>query len=149
MDNQMTWEEMLRAFLAANQQQAAPATYPGYTPPATYPVPALAADQPAYYKDWRDFLEQRNQYQQQAIESQRQFNATMVANLTRDQETARQFNADLAANLGRDTENKRRYEKDFGAAAQQRSWEQAYIPKRDAWSIAGASVLPNIRFLTR
>lgn len=130
MDN-LTWDQMLKLLLAGNPTQPADGTYPGFTMPAAQPVPALAADQPAYYADWRDFLEQRRQFQQQSAESQRQFNADLVANLARDQE------------------NMRRYEKDFGAAAQQRNWEQAYIPKRDAWSIAGASVLPNIRFLTR
>ena len=146
MDN-VTWQQMLQRLMQASAP-AAPAvqnvdqTYPGFTWPAALPAPTDAANLPTYYADWRDFLESRRQFQSQFNEGQRQFN-------TQSTESQRQFNADLLANLMRDDENRRRYEQDFAAAAQQRQWEQAYIPKRDAYSMAGAALLPNVRFLTR
>ena len=130
MDNN-AWQEMLRQLLANYQQAPADNGYPGFTFPETLPVPTDATQRPAYYADWRDFLEQCRQFNQQSTESQRQFNADLLANLTRD------------------AENIRRYNQDFAAAQQQRDWEQAYIPKRDAYSIAGAAFLPNVRYLTR
>lgn len=146
MDN-MTWQQMLQRLMQASAP-AAPAvqnvdnSYPGFTWPAALPAPSAAADLPTYYADWRDFLESRRQYQTTLNEQQRQFQQQST-------ESQRQFNVDMLANLMRDQENTRRYEQDFGAAAQQRAWEQAYIPKRDAYSMAGAALLPNIRFLTR
>lgn len=136
----MTWQELYDRLFQGQIGTQPPGpgnvAFPSLPDPLPFDTAGLtAAQKPAFftglYSDWRDFLEQQRQFQQQSGESQRQFNLDMAANLMRDRENIRQFDTQF-------DESKRRWD-----------WEAEYIPKRDAYSIAGAAYLPQTRFLTR
>jgi hypothetical protein len=96
----------------------------------------IPADQQATAAiSWRDFLQNLAQYRQDFGESQRRYNQDFSFQSEQDKrnfgENVRQFQSQF-------DEQKRRYE-----------IELPWLRKRDAWSIAGAALLPNARFLTR
>lgn len=68
-------------------------------------------------------------------------------------ETVRRYNQDYQLAQQQDTrnfgENVRQFDTQFGEAKRRYDQEFPWLQKRDAWSIAGASFLPNARFLTR
>lgn len=97
---------------------------------------AIPADQQATAAiSWRDFLQNRTQYEQDFAEAQRR------------------YNQDFGFAQGQDTrnfgENVRQFQTQFDEAKRRYDQEFPWLKKRDAWSIAGASLLPNARFLTR
>lgn len=152
----MTWAELYAQLGIPAAQQVHTGDVPGSTQPAyslaslfpqyavgTLPAMATAAfggtipatDQPSAAISWRDFLQNRLQYQQDFAEAQRRYNQDYEFQKLQDErnysENVRQFQTQF-------DEAKRRYDQEF-----------PWLKKRDAWSIAGASLLPNARFLTR
>lgn len=136
----MDWEELYSRLFSTPTAPTTPAagavTFPQLPDPLPFDTSAIEAqNRPTFlsglYSDWRDFLETQRQFQQQSAENQRQFNFNLGANLLRDQENIRQFN------------------RQFDESARRFDWETGYIPRRDAYSIAGAAFLPQTRFLTR
>lgn len=96
----------------------------------------IPADQQATAAiSWRDFLQNRMQYEQDFAEARRRYDQDFGFSSEQDRrnfgENVRQFQTQF-------DEAKRRYDQEF-----------PWLKKRDAWSIAGAALLPNARFLTR
>mgnify|MGYP006360807965 FL=1 len=96
----------------------------------------IPADQQATAAiSWRDFLQNRMQYEQDFAEAQRRYNQDF--GFASEQDTR---------NFG---ENVRQFQTQFDEAKRRYDQELPWLKKRDAWSIAGAALLPNARFLTR
>ena len=84
---------------------------------------------------WRDFLQNRAQWQNEFDEAQRRYN--------------QDFGFQQAQDTRNFAENVRQFQTQFDEARRRYDQEFPWLQKRDAWSIAGASLLPNARFLTR
>lgn len=157
----MTWEELYNQLGTPPEQRVhtgqmtgtTGATQPAYSLANLFPQYSLgsgalsamgttafggtipADEQASAAISWRDFLQNRFQYGNDFAEAQRRYNQDFEFAKLQDTrnygENVRQFQTQF-------DETKRRYDQEF-----------PWLKKRDAWSIAGASLLPNARFLTR